>query len=338
MRTLPDLPGECPPLMARPSTLFPDALHRPGGTDPARAVPPGATAGLWRPRVRAGAPGARGVAWLAATVATLFLAAGCDRPPPPQASSADAGASAESRVLSGEYALAFRQIEQGQFAAARLRARRLLAAAPDDGVAEFLIGLSLHREKRSQAALPHLLAATRSAPHFSPGWYFLGWAAFQAGDPALAETAFRRHLDLDADAADTHFALALVALERDGLDEAERLLHASIRLIHEAASRRQGTGAPAAGADSARDEAKARVRLADIHLLRGDAEAARGELLQAVALYPDHYESHYKLARVLTRLGDEAGAAAAMSTFERLRARHYPPTGPEGAAATRFPE
>ena len=239
-----------------------------------------------------------------------------ETPPPDRTSAAQTGG-AGTPALAEDLIPAFRQIEAGALGPARLRIRRALAERPADGQAHFLLGLSFHQEKQYARAADHFTDASRHMPAYGPAWYFLGWARFYLGDPDAAKVAFDRHLALHPEAADSHFALGLIALEYDDLREAEAHLRTSISILE------------AEGGES-RDIAKARVRIADIMMLTGNETAARSELIMAIALHHDSYEAHYKLSRIQTRLGDEEAAARSFNTFLQLRERLYP--------QTRFPE
>jgi len=251
----------------------------------------------------------------------LLLLGGCPASEPP-ASAGSKGADSQSAPretppLAEDLIPAFRQIEAGSYGPARLRLRRVLAERPEDGQAHFLLGLSFHQEKQYARAAAHFEAATEHTPNYGPAWYFLGWARFYLGEPEPAESAFERHRAMHPEEPDTRFALGLIAMEYDDLREAERHFRTSIELLEA----RGGAG---------RDIAKARVRIADIMMLNGDDSAARSELVMAIALHHESYEAHYKLSRVLTRLGDDEAAARSYATFLELRERIYP--------QTRFPE
>ncbi|MHC5023112.1 MAG: tetratricopeptide repeat protein [Planctomycetota bacterium] len=208
-------------------------------------------------------------------------------------------------------------IRQGRFGPARVRLRRHLDQFPRDGRAEFLFGLTYHRERFYGKARPHFERARERSPNDELIDYFLGWCLYYLGEPEEARAAFERHLARTPLAGDTHFALGVIALEEDRLDEAEAMFRRAIGLQ---------TGQPG----REREVAKARGRLADVFIQRGDLESARTELLAAIDLYADHYELHYKLYRVLMRLGDEDGAARAEQEF--LAAQRRVPPG------TRVPE
>jgi tetratricopeptide (TPR) repeat protein len=203
-------------------------------------------------------------------------------------------------------------IRQGRFGPARVRLRRHLDDYPDDGRAEFLFGLTYHRERHYGQAKPHFERSNSLDPDYAVTSYFLGWCLFYLGDLDAASAAFERHLAAAPLEGDTHFALGLIALEEGRLDDAE-------------ASFRRAIGLQEGRTDRRREIAKAHGRLADVFIDRDDLEQARSELETAIALYPDHYESHYKLFRVLTRLGDTDGAAAAQQEF--LAAQQRVPPG-----------
>jgi tetratricopeptide (TPR) repeat protein len=226
---------------------------------------------------------------------------------------ADAAASAGAVRLTGELADFFDLIKDGKLGAARVRLRKHLDQHPGDGRAEFLFGLTYHREKHYGQARPYFEAAITHAPDYPVTHYFLGWALYYLGEPAEAQREFEAHLRSQPDSDDTHFGLGLVALEEDRLDVAERSFRTALDLF---------TKDP----DDVRGVSKARTRLADVFIARGEWERARTELEIATKLYDDHYEAFYKLSRVLRRLGEEEAAEEAQRRAAASRQRLHPGT------------
>ncbi|MHC5001584.1 MAG: tetratricopeptide repeat protein [Planctomycetota bacterium] len=228
-------------------------------------------------------------------------------------------ASAPPEALPPELAEIFRLIEQYRTGPARVRLVKYGKLHPDDGVAAFLFGLTYHREKRYEKALSHYEQAVSLEPDYTPTYHFLGWATYYLGRAEASRAAFERHLASHPDVADSHFGLGLVDLDQDRLDDAEQRFRTAIRLQEEG-------GSPA----RPRDLAKAYAQLGEIFALRGSLEEARTALEHAVDLFPDHYEAHYRLYRVLLQLGEEAAAQQALERHEAAKKRVRP--------GTRFPE
>ncbi len=207
-----------------------------------------------------------------------------------------------SVALRPELVAIFELIEQYQTGAARPRLRAWLQDHPGDGRAEFLLGLSFHREKRYGLALPHFVAASELEPSYHPTWHFLGWCLYWLGDLVAARQAFETHLSYKPEEGDSHFAIGLIDLDEDRLDDAERRFRDAIRLQADNPARRK-------------DVSKAHARLADIHVRCGELDAARNELVTATTLWPEHYTAFYKLFRVLTRLGETEAAKEAFRQY-----------------------
>lgn len=79
-------------------------------------------------------------------------------------------------------------------------------------------------------AQQHLQRAVQAMPEHVETWHALGWAHLMRGEAEAAAAAFRSALELDAQDADTHGALAVVlqlsgdhAKAHHHLQEAERL-------------------------------------------------------------------------------------------------------------------
>jgi tetratricopeptide (TPR) repeat protein len=270
-------------------------------------------------------PAGRRAILLAAASFFCAAATGCDgdrgdggAAPPAGAAPAGEEAAADAVApLTGELADFANLIKDGQLGAARVRLRKHLDRHPGDGRAEFLFGLSYHREKRYGQARPYFEAAIDHAPDYPLTHYFLGWALYYLGEPAAARREFESHLRAHPESDDTHFGLGLVALEEDRLDDAEHSFRTALDLFMK-------------NPDDVRGVSKARTRLADVHMARGEWEQARTELEIATRLYPDHYEAFYKLSRVLHRLGETEAAEEAQRQSAASRQRLYP--------GTRFPE
>jgi len=210
-------------------------------------------------------------------------------------------------------------IGRQQTDSARARLQPFIEAHPDDGKAAFLMGLTYHREKRYALALPWFESAVALEPAYHPTYHFHGWCLYYLGDMQGARAAFDRHLAFLPAEGDSHFALGLIALDDDRLDDARQRFRRAIELQQNNPRR-------------ARDVSKAHARLADVHIRRDELEAARDELRFATALWPQHYTAFYKLSRVLNRLGDNEAADEAFRLYRKWEARAEKPRGvPERA-------
>jgi tetratricopeptide (TPR) repeat protein len=206
-------------------------------------------------------------------------------------------------ALGPELTAVARLIGQQQTDAARDRLMSYLQQNPDDGRAEFLMGLSYHREKRYALARPRFERAVELTPDYHPAYHFLGWCLYYLGELTPARTAFEQHLAWMPDEGDSHFGLGLIDLDEDRLDDAARRFRRAIELQADDPRRRK-------------DVSKAHARLADVHIRRDEIEAARAELETATELWPQHYTAFYKLSRVLNRLGETEAAQHAFRQYE----------------------
>jgi Tfp pilus assembly protein PilF len=208
------------------------------------------------------------------------------------------------RTLSGFFDLITREQRYG---AARVRLRNYLNDHPESGRAEFLFGLSYHKELNHEQALVHFERAIELEPTYHPTYHFLGWCRYYLGDPPRARQAFETHLR-HVEAPDSQFGLGVICLDEGDLNAAEQRLRRAIELQPDEAG-------------SAKGVAKARARLADVYAQRGEFDLARAELEASIRLYPDHVDAHYKLYRVLLRLSRSEEANTALAAYEAARMR-----------------
>lgn len=204
-----------------------------------------------------------------------------------------------------------RMLSGQRYDQAEVAARAVLQSHPRSAEAQFLLALAIHKQKRYAEARTHFEKAIALRQGFTQSdhlFHFLGWCLYYDGDLPGARIAFEEHLRRVPTEADTIFGLGVVAMEEDRIDDAERLFRRAIELQ---------TGDPRL----ARDVAKAKVRLADIHVRRDTFDDAVVELEAAVALWPDHYEAWLKLARVYARLGREADAENARAKSDEAMKR-----------------
>ena len=213
--------------------------------------------------------------------------------------------------LNPELTSYFRLIEQRQTGAARVRLKKFIKLQPNDGKAVFLFGLSYHREQKYGSAIPWYEKALELSPEYYLTRHFQGWALYYLGELDLARDAFNEFLKHQPDEPDSNYALGLISLDEDNLEEAETRLKRAIELGE--AKQRQDP----------KDLSKAHARLGEVYERQDKLQDAKAELTKSAELYPDHYEAMYKLYRVLVRLGETEESKRVhqlyLETKERIR-------------------
>lgn len=209
----------------------------------------------------------------------------------------------------------FELIRNRQTGPARVRLRNYLDIHPDDAQASFLFGLTYHREQRYMQAIPYYEKAIGLDPAFPLTHHFLGWAWYYMGDLPSAKQSFETFLAMMPDEPDSLFALGLIELDEDELPQAEEHLKRSLQILQSQGERADRKAL-----------SKAHTRLGEVYERTDRLEEARREMTRAVELFPDHYESFYKLSRVLARLGRTEEAKQAYDTYEATRNRIRPGT------------
>lgn len=201
-------------------------------------------------------------------------------------------------------------------------ARAALAAYPDQPRAAFVLGLSLHKQKRYSDAVPFfersLAGATamdaaqraQQFPEHTHVAHFLGWARYYAGDLDGARGAFTSHVATVPTAGDSWYGLALVEIDEDQVDAAAAALERAMACLPEAERMEESRS---------RDRGKILAREGDLALRADRTQDAVDLYRRALRAWPDHYEVWAKVARCYDRLGD--AQAADRARVEELNAR-----------------
>jgi tetratricopeptide (TPR) repeat protein len=201
-------------------------------------------------------------------------------------------------------------------------ARAALAAYPDQPRAAFVLGLSLHKQKRYSDAVPlferSLAGATamdaaqraQQFPEHTHVAHFLGWARYYAGDLDGARGAFTSHVATVPTAGDSWYGLALVEIDEDQVDAAAAALERAMACLPEAERMEESRS---------RDRGKILARQGDLALRADRTQDAVDLYRRALRAWPDHYEVWAKVARCYDRLGD--AQAADRARVEELNAR-----------------
>lgn len=213
--------------------------------------------------------------------------------------------------LDPEIAPAYKALKTGRFDEVRRMVDQYISsrgAAAHRGQAEFVIGLTYHRQQFFDTATEHFLTALKLEPNFLETYYYAGHSLFNVGRLDEARAAYAVYARYKPDDAATAFGQGLVEFEADRIDEAERFMQRAIDL----------TTAQRAKAEDPRsidgDLGRYNARLGDVYVRRDDFARAKELFEKAVKLRPESPEIWSKLANACDRLGDVEGA-------QRARAR-----------------
>ncbi len=201
-------------------------------------------------------------------------------------------------------------LHQGNYVEVQLRLAPLAEQHPDHARVQLYLALAFHKQKKYEQALPLFERAIALDPGYAPARMFYGWCLYYLGRIDEADKQFTSYLKSHAGYADAHFALGLIAFDRDQLAAATTQFGAAIDI--------------AARTGQKVVESKARARLGDVHMREANLPAARAEFERSIALNPSNYTVYFKLSRVCTRLGDTAAAERARELFEEVRERVRP--------------
>jgi len=201
-------------------------------------------------------------------------------------------------------------IQQRRFDDARELLRSLTEEFPDWPAPYFYAGTTYFEEKRWEPGLRNFGRVLELAPGFHKAHLLNGWCLIYLGRMEQARVSVEAYLRAVPDSADATFALGLIDLDEDKVDDARRHLKQAISMTH--------------ALDKPAREALIRLRYADLLVRTGEVEAARSELGRAIVLDPSNEKIYFKLSRVLQRLGDDEGARLAREQDPRLLERLAP--------------
>src|SRR3954452_3237306 len=194
-------------------------------------------------------------------------------------------------------------LERDDFRFAEARAREVLAGAPDDAEALYLLGSTHLFEGRLQDALPPLSAAARELQRRGV-CYRLGHCQFGLGDLDGAESSLRRETQAYPESASAWNTLGTVLAARERKEDALAAFQAALRL------------------DPA--HAEAGVNAASLLHAAGRNSEALPLLERVVAAHPGLAQAHHNLGQVLHALHRYEQAAASFG-----RARALDPQAPD---------
>lgn len=204
----------------------------------------------------------------------------------------------------------------GRRAEAWAVAERYLGEHPADGRGHVMAGM-LHRSAGNyERAAAELGRALELSPDYFPARRYLAECRFLVGDLGGARREYAAWVEADPREPMGQLGLGVVALEEARTDEAEQHLRRALALFAELEARD-----PRRFQARRADRAECHARLADLHIARGELEAARDELLASTRIEPGHISAFHALSLVYRRLGEERAADEALARYERERAR-----------------
>ncbi|MDG2022462.1 MAG: tetratricopeptide repeat protein [Phycisphaerales bacterium] len=208
-------------------------------------------------------------------------------------------------------------LDSGRFKEAEELLREEIDEFDERARLRFLLGVALQKQKRYGLAIAELdrsLASARGFPERRHAGHFRGWCLFYLGRPEASAVAFRSHLEVMPEEADSHFGLGVALLETGEPEAALPAFESAIALNQAIPERR-------------RDLAKALIRRGDAYWELDRIDEARASFQKGIVQFPDHYEGWAKLARAMDRLGDPVRAERARYEERQARIRVGAPLG-----------
>jgi len=203
---------------------------------------------------------------------------------------------------------AYKALKTGRFDEVRRMVEQYVSASGASahrGQAEFVVGLTYHRQNFFDSASEHFLAALKFEPGFLETYYYAGHSLFNVGRLEEARAAYAVYAKYKPDDHATAFGQGLVEIEADRIDDAERFVTRAIEL----AAKQRAAAQDTRSIDG--DLGRYNARLGDLFARRDDWKRAQDLFEKAAGLRPDSPEIWSKLASACQRLGDSARAATA---------------------------
>lgn len=207
--------------------------------------------------------------------------------------------------------------------------RDALAARPGDPDLTLFLAISLQQQARLAEAVPLYAALVESHPDSGLHWGNYATALRSAGREQEAETAYRRALQLDPDNAEQLLNFGLLQLHRREFVAArDTLLRAHALDPTSLSARIHAARACAMCRDSRADDLlrpwrewkdldnDLQFELADLHLVLGEANAARVLLEELLERMPGHLPTRMLLAAVYERINDLDASDAMLAAIE----------------------
>ncbi len=218
---------------------------------------------------------------------------------------------------------ALRLLDSGRFKEAEELLREEIDEFDERARLRFLLGIALQKQKRYGLAIAQLdrsLASARGFPERRHAEHFRGWCLFYLGRPEDSAVAFRSHLEVMPDEADSHFGLGVALLETGEPEAALPAFESAIALNQAIPERRRAL-------------AKALIRRGDAYWELDRIEEAQASFQKGIVQFPDHYEGWAKLARAMDRLGDPVRAERARYEEQQARIRVGAPLADPGSGS-----
>jgi tetratricopeptide (TPR) repeat protein len=175
---------------------------------------------------------------------------------------------------------------EGRHREARRELERLVEAAPDNAIANHLLGTVYFHQGTLDLAIERYERALELAPNFVLASYDLGVAHYHRGNMPEAIAAFRRCLEIDPHYNAAHYRLGIALLHAGELEQALEHFEQCTALTPE--------------------YLMARYHIGVIHERRGDLEAAAREFQRSLEEGVGEKSSQYHLERIRAARG-EAG-------------------------------
>ncbi|MBI5538387.1 MAG: zinc-ribbon domain-containing protein [Deltaproteobacteria bacterium] len=123
------------------------------------------------------------------------------------------------------------EIANGHASQAEEILRKVLAVRPNSAEANHYLGRALLLKGTNLAeALRNLQRAAEIDPNRAEYWLYIGWAANDAGQPAVAQEALVKALDLDKSLADAYWQRGILERRQSAVRDAERDLLKALEL------------------------------------------------------------------------------------------------------------
>ncbi|MGA2582602.1 MAG: tetratricopeptide repeat protein [Tepidisphaeraceae bacterium] len=203
--------------------------------------------------------------------------------------------------------LGMEHFQAGRLSEATDLSRQVLAKAPENPQALFLLGLVSAQSGRPQAAAELLTRVVRLRPNNAPAYFNLGYALQDLGRFDEAIAAFKRVLEIMPKSAEAHASIGNVLRDKGQLDNAVAAFKQAIAINPQLAGAHSNLATVLRDLDRFDEAVSAGRRAVELHPDLAEAHLALGNALRARGRYDEAAHAFQQALRIKPQMAEARG-------------------------------